>query len=120
LDIQQTSIFEDLTKPKDYTNLKEIVLHFKLNQFNKEVGDVQLIYCQLTLESEAIQILVKTKGAVPTSYFNAFNENHRLSNEIEQIKKVTQGYEKVKELIDENVAIKKLAESKDQEIKKLT
>ena len=44
-DIQQTSKLFDETKANHYTNLKEIMFHFKLNQLNKDGGDRQLIYC---------------------------------------------------------------------------
>ena len=44
-EIQQTSKLHDETKANHYTNLKEIMFHFKLNQLNKDGGDLQLIYC---------------------------------------------------------------------------
>ena len=79
-DIQQTSKLEDLTKAIHYNNLKEIILHFKLNQHNKDGGDAQLIYCQLRLSSQAIKLLVKTQGAIPISYMQALNDNLRRAN----------------------------------------
>ena len=81
-DIQQTSNLEDLTKAIHYNNLKEIILHFKLNQHNKDGGDAQLIYCQLRISSDAIKLLVKTQGAIPISYMQALNDNLRQANEI--------------------------------------
>ena len=45
MDIHQTSKFHDPTKPMHYSNLKEITLHFKMAQYNKDGGDRQLIYC---------------------------------------------------------------------------
>ena len=81
-DIQQTSKLEDLTKAIHYNNLKEIILHFKLNQHNKDGGDAQLIYCQLRISSDAIKLLVKTQGAIPISYMQALNDNLRQANEI--------------------------------------
>ena len=59
------------------------MLHFKLNQLNKHGGDLQLIYCQLKLSSQAIQMLIKTKGAIPNTFMDAFNDNQRLASEIE-------------------------------------
>ena len=53
-DIQQTSKLQDPAKGMHYTNLQEIVLHFKLGQHNKDGSDKQLIYCQLKLSREAI------------------------------------------------------------------
>ena len=81
-DIQQTSKLEDLTKAIHYNNLKEIILHFKLKQLNKDGGDGQLIYCQLRISSDAIKLLVKTQGAIPISYMQALNDNLRQANEI--------------------------------------
>ena len=48
-----------------------------------------MIYCQLKLTSEAIKLLIKTKGDIPISYMHSFNENLRQANEIEQLKKIT-------------------------------
>ena len=79
-DIQQTSKLEDLTKAIHYNNLKEIILHFKLDQLNKDGVDRQLIYCQLRLSSQAIKLLVKTQGAIPISYMQALNDNLRRAN----------------------------------------
>ena len=81
-DIQQTYKLEDLTKAIHYNNLKEIILHFKLKQHNKDGGDKQLIYCQLRISSDAIKLLVKTQGAIPISYMQALNDNLRQANEI--------------------------------------
>ena len=97
-DIQQTTKLEDLTKAIHYNNLKEIILHFKLNQHNKDGGDKQLIYCQLKLTSEAIKLLIKTKGDIPISYLHSLNENLSLKNENEQLKKITKDYCHVKKL----------------------
>ena len=63
LDIQQTSEFaatQDASKAKHYSNLKEIILHFKLRQSNKDGSERQLIYCQLKLSTGAIKLLLKT------------------------------------------------------------
>ena len=59
-DIQQTSKLQDPTKALHYSNLQEIVIHFKLNQHNKDGSDDQLIYCNLKLSTEAILMLVKS------------------------------------------------------------
>ena len=67
----------------------EIILHFKLNQHNRDGGDKQMIYCQLKLTSEAIKLLIKTKGDIPISYMHALNEKLRLTNENEQLQKIT-------------------------------
>jgi|LakMenEpi03Aug12_release.lakeMendotaPanAssembly.Ray.scaffolds.fasta_scaffold3870391_1 hypothetical protein len=52
--VTQTSKFHDPKKAKLYSNLQEITLHFKLNQLNKDGGDLKLFYCQLKISSEAI------------------------------------------------------------------
>jgi|688.fasta_scaffold1399658_1 hypothetical protein len=59
-DIQQSSKLLDPTKAKNFTNLKEITLHFKLEQRNKDGSDRQLIYCRLKLSREAINMLITT------------------------------------------------------------
>ena len=66
--IQQTSKLQDPKKANHYTNLKEITLHFKLAQSNKDGDDSQFIYCQLKLSNEAIKILIDTKGAIPITF----------------------------------------------------
>ena len=43
-----------------------------------------MIYCQMKLTSEAIKLLIKTKGDIPISYMHAFNEVLRKANENEQ------------------------------------
>lgn len=53
-DIEQSSKLIDPTKAKHYTNLKQITLHFKLNQCKKDGSDLELIYCQVKLSYEAI------------------------------------------------------------------
>jgi hypothetical protein len=80
-DIQQTSKFQDLSKGKLYNNLQEITLHFKMSQYNKDGSDGKLFYCQLKLSSEAIQMLIETKGAIANTYMHAFKDNLRLTNE---------------------------------------
>ena len=118
-DIQQTSKLRDLTKAKHFTNIQEIILHFKLAQRNKDGGDAQLIYCQLKIPSEAIRMLIETQGAIPNTFMHAFKDNLRQTNEIEHLKKITQDYSNVKKLIDENEQVKKLSKYKDQQITKL-
>jgi hypothetical protein len=54
IDIQQSSKLIDPTKAKQYKNLKEITLHFKLSECNKDGSELQLIYCHLQLSYEAI------------------------------------------------------------------
>ena len=76
-DIQQSSKF---TSSKV---LKEITLHFELQQRDKHGGDQQLIYCQLKISSEAIKLLIKTKGAIPNSYMHALKDNLKLTHEVE-------------------------------------
>ena len=102
LDIQQTSKFHDPTKPKHYSNLKEITLHFKMAQYNKDGGDVQLIYCQLKLANKAIQLLVESKGAIPNTFMHAFQDILRLTDENDQLLKITKDYSHVKKIIEEN------------------
>jgi len=72
MDIQQTSKFHDPAKPMHISNLKEITLHFKMNQHNKDGNDRQLIYCQLKLANEAIKLLLESKGAIPNTFMHAF------------------------------------------------
>ena len=79
-DIQQTSKFsatQDASNAKHYSNLKEIVLHFKLKKRKKNKGFTQT-FCQLKLSSEAIKFLVKTQ---------AVDDNLRLAKENEEQKK---------------------------------
>ena len=53
-------------------------------------------------------MLVETKGDIPTTFMHAFEDNKRLTNEIEHFKKVTKDYSEVnKNLIDENEQLKK-------------
>ena len=40
IDIQQTSKLQDPKKAMHYTNLKEIMIHFKLSQHNKDGFDL--------------------------------------------------------------------------------
>ena len=64
-DMHQTSTFvgaSSLKQSQDYTDLQEIILHFKLNLLNKDGGDPSLHYCQLRIAREAIQLLADTKG----------------------------------------------------------
>ena len=97
----------DPKKVKHWTNLQEITFHFELQQRNKDGGDQKLIYCQFKIASEAIKLLIKTKGAIPNSYMHALNDNLRQANEIEQLKKITKDYSQVKKLIDEMEELKK-------------
>jgi hypothetical protein len=104
-DIQQTSKFEstqDGSEAKHYSKLKEIILHFKYNQHNKDGGDKQLFYCQLKLSTQAIKLLIKTQGDFPNTYLHALNDNLRLTIENEQLQKITKDYSQVKKLIVEN------------------
>ena len=61
--IRQTSKFaatQDASKANHYSNLKEIIIHFKLMEKNNN-GDVrQLTYCNVKLSSAAIKLLIKT------------------------------------------------------------
>jgi hypothetical protein len=105
--IQQTSKFQDPTKAKLYTNLQEITLHFKLYQRNKNGSNWQLFYCQLKLCSEAIQMLIESKGAIPNTFMQAFKENKSLANEIDELRKITKDYSHVKKIMEENKKLKK-------------
>ena len=62
-DIQQTYKFattQDASKANHYTNLEEIILHFKLGQEYNDRVFKQLNYCQLKLSSGAIKLLIQT------------------------------------------------------------
>ena len=59
------------------------MLHFELQQREKDGGNQQLIYCQLKINSEAIKLLIETKGAVPKSYMHALKDNLKLIHENE-------------------------------------
>ena len=63
-----------LKESKDFTDLQEIILHFKLSLQNKDGGDQAMHYCQLRISREAIQILAETKGQIPNSYVKALKE----------------------------------------------
>ena len=54
-----------------------------MNQHNKDGSETKLFYCQLKLSSEAIQMLVETKGAIANTYMHAFKDNLKLTNEID-------------------------------------
>ena len=97
------------------------MLHFELQQRDKHGCDQKLIYCQLKLSSEAIKLLIETKGAIPETYMQALKDNLQLINENEQAKKLNKDKdEQIKKLTTEkDQEIKKLATEKDQEIKKL-
>ena len=86
-----------------------------------------MIYCQLKINSEAIKLLIETKGAVPKSYMHALKDNLKLNNENEQLKKITKDYTHVRKLIEENQHAKKLTKEhwklgfeKDQYFQKIT
>ena len=70
------------------------------------------------MSSKAIKLLIETKGAIPNSYMHALNDIKKLTNENEQLQKITKDYTQVKKLIDENEQIKKdyaqLKEAMDQ------
>ena len=100
----QTSEF---TSTKD---LKEITLHFELQQRDKHGGDQQLIYCQLKISSEAIKLLIATKGAIPKSYMHALKDVMKLTHENQELSKITKDYTQVKKLIEESKETKKIAE----------
>ena len=74
-DIKQISKFTEAKK------LKEITLHFELQQRNKHGGDEQLIYCQLKISDKAINLLTQSKGDIPNSYMHAFKNIEKLKNE---------------------------------------
>ena len=78
MDIQQTSKYTETQQ------LKEITLHFELQQRNKHGGDQQLIYCQLKISSKAIKLLTETKGYIPKSYMDALKEITRLKKALDQ------------------------------------
>ena len=42
-----------------------------------------MIYCKLKINSEAIKLLIETKGAVPKSYMHALKDNLKLIHENE-------------------------------------
>ena len=47
-DMQQTSTFlaeSSMKQNKDFTDLQEIILHFKLSLQNKDGGDISMHYC---------------------------------------------------------------------------
>ncbi len=94
-------------------------MHFKMSQYNKDGTDSKLFYCQLKLSSEAIQMLVETKGAIANTYMHAFKDILRLTNEIDQLRNITKDYLHVKKIIDENEFVKKLAKDKDLQNTKL-
>ena len=73
-----------------------------------------MIYCQLKLSSEAIKKLDETKGAIPSTFMHAFEENQRLTKENENLNKITDDYSQVKLFIDENREMKKVATESDQ------
>ncbi len=98
-DIQQTSQFEstqDGSEAKHFSKLTEIILHFKYIQHNKDGGDKQLFYCQLKISTQAIKLLLKTKGTFPDTYLHALNENLRLTIDNEQNKKFASENEELK------------------------
>ena len=64
------------------------MLYFELQQRNKHGGDQQLIFCQLKITSEAIKLLIETKGAIPNSYMHALKVNLELTNENDQNKTI--------------------------------
>jgi hypothetical protein len=88
-----------------------------MSQLNKDGTDPKLFYCQLKLSSEAIQMLVETKGAIANTFMHAFKDNLRLTNENDQLRNITKDYSHVKKIIDENEFVKKLAKDKDRQIK---
>ena len=53
-------------------------------------------------------MLVETKGDIPNTFMHAFEDNKRLTNEIEHFQKVTKDYSEVKKIIDENEQLKKV------------
>ena len=65
-------------------------------------------------------MLIKTKGAIPNTFMHALQDNLRLTNEVEKLRKNTNDESAVKKLIDENEQVKKLAKLKEEEIKNLT
>lgn len=81
----------------------QIILHFTLQQRDKYGGDEQLIYCELKIGSEAIKLLIETKGAIPNSYMHALKDNLKLINENELAKKIAKDRdEHISKLIEEN------------------
>ena len=64
-DMKQTSTFVAASSEKHikyFTDLEEIILHFKFNSSAKDQTDIMMHYCQLRLSREALQILAETKG----------------------------------------------------------
>ena len=91
----QTSEF---TSTKD---LKEITLHFELQQRDKHGGDQQLIYCQLKISSEAIKLLIATKGAIPNSYMHALKDNLKLTHENQELKETKKIAEELQKVVED-------------------
>ena len=114
--MQQTSIFvssSSLKQKKDFTDLQEIILHFKLKLLSKDGGDITLHYCQLQIHREAIQILAETKGQIPQSFNEALREIKQrdaklLENEAKLVEKdavIKQRNEKLLAVVKERDAL---------------
>ena len=76
-EINQTSTFLAASSEKqikDFTDLQEIIVHFKFNSLNKDATDLTMHYCQLRLSREALQILAETKGQFANNFFEAFRD----------------------------------------------
>ena len=70
---------------KDYTNLKEIVLSFKLKLHDHDGKNGNLTFCQLKIPKEAIQMLAESKGLVPNTYKEAFDLIRQKEKEMEEL-----------------------------------
>ena len=70
-DIQQTSKLQDPSQAKHNSNLKELMLHFNLKECDKDGGDRIFMYCKLKLSEEAINLLIETKGAIPSTFMES-------------------------------------------------
>ena len=61
-----------------------------------------MIYCQLKISSQAIKLLIKTKGAIPNSFMQSLNDNMKLTNQVDQLtNKVDQFTNEVDHLTNE-------------------
>lgn len=68
-----------------------------------------MIYCQLIISSQAIKLLIETKGAIPNSYMHALKDNLKLINENEQAKKIAKDKDElITKLIKETEQAKEL------------
>ena len=63
---------ESLNNPqKNFTDLQEIMLHFKLRLQTKEGEKPTLTYCQLKISRQAILLLADSRGRIPANFMEA-------------------------------------------------